>query len=223
MDEKEISLLVDQGECEMVKLVVRHAERPIFKGLRTPLEVSITENGMREADRLGVLLEENGFKIEGCASSPVHRCIQTAELIGVGNRFRGKVETSPSLGGSGLFMDDGDTLSRTLDTYTLEDIIGGQLAGKEVPGMRPLESGLRIFMGRVLSNRSKVFEVFVSHDLFVCPAVHYLTGTAYSEKGNTGFLDGFFISVCEDHTKILWDSHWYDVTDRLGSLFGKEA
>ena len=70
-------------------------------------------------------------------------------------------------------------------------------------------------MGRVLPDRSREFEVFVSHDLFVCPAVHYLTGTAYSAKGNTGFLEGFFISVGEDRTKILWDSRWYDVTDRL--------
>ncbi len=219
MDEKEIGLLVGCGEYDTVKLVVRHAERPLFKGLKAPHEVSITENGMREAERLGDLLDKNGLKIQGCASSPVHRCIQTAKLIGTGNRYQGKVETSPSLGGSGLFMDDGEALDHTLDTYTLEDIIGGQLVGKKVPGMRPLESGLRIFMGRVLSDRSKTFEVFVSHDLFVCPAVHYLTETEYSARGNTGFLEGFFISVCGDRTNILWESRWYDVTDRIESLF----
>jgi hypothetical protein len=223
LEEKDISLLVKSGDHDKVKMVVRHAERPVFKGLKAPHEVSITEHGKKDAERLGRLLRQYGLSVDGCASSPVRRCIQTAEFIAEGNQYHGKVETSPSLGGSGLFMDDGEALDHTLDTCTIEEIIGSQLAGNKVPGMRDLEEGLRIFMGRVLSDQSIDFEVFVSHDLFVCPAVHYLTETSYSAKGNTGFLEGFFISVGNDRTKILWDTHWYDVTDRLGSLFRKEA
>ena len=223
MDEKEISLIVECGEYDAVKMVVRHAERPLFKGLRAPHDVSITEVGKREAESLGVLLGQYDLNIDGCASSPVRRCIQTAELIAMGNKFHGSLETSPSLGGSGLFMDDIEVLGHTLDTCTIEEIIGSQLKGNKVPGMRDLKAGLKIFMGRVLSDRSKNFEVFVSHDLFVCPAVHYLTGAAYCAEGNTGFLEGFFIALAGDTTMILWDSHWYDVTDRLRSLFEKEV
>jgi hypothetical protein len=223
LDEKEISLLVESGEFDTVKMVVRHAERPLFKGLRAPHEVSITGNGKYEAEKLGQLLRQHGLHIVGCASSPVRRCIQTAELIGMGNQFQGKVETSPSLGGSGLFMDDDEALDQTLDTYTLEKIIGDQLAGNRVPGMRGLEAGLKVFMGHVLAESSSDLEVFVSHDLFVCPAVHFLTGTEYSAKRNTGFLEGFFIAASGDQTQILWDSRWYDVTEKLGSLFEKGA
>jgi hypothetical protein len=223
LDEKDISLLVEHGGFDRVKLVVRHAERPLFKGLKAPHDVSITDKGMREAERLGGLLDQSGLTIRGCSSSPVRRCIQTAELIGAGNGYKGKVETSPTLGGSGLFMDDGEELDHTLDTYTLEEIIGGQLRGRKVPGMRPLESGLKIFMGQVMSDRSRDFEVFVSHDLFVCPAVHYLTETDYSAAGNTGFLEGFFIAERGGRTWIVWRSHFYDVTDRLRSLFQKGA
>jgi hypothetical protein len=223
LNENEISLLVGSGEYDTVKLVVRHAERPLFKGLRVPLGVSITEDGKKGAERLGILLRQQGLHLDGCTSSPVRRCIQTTECIAAGNQFQGSLDTTPSLGGSGLFTDDLEALDRTLDTCTIEEIIEGQLGGNKVPGMRDLEAGLRIFMGRVLSERSKDFEVFVSHDLFVCPAVHYLTETAYSSAGNTDFLDGFFISVRGDRTRVLWDSRWYDVTDRLGSLFGKEA
>jgi hypothetical protein len=151
----------------------------------------------------------------------VRRCIQTAELIAAGNKFHGSLETSPSLGGSGLFMDDTDALEHTLDTCTIEEIIGSQLEGRKVPGMRDLEEGLRVFMGRVLSERSKDFEVFVSHDLFVCPAAHYLTETDYSSEGNTSFLEGFFIAQDGDRTLIMWGSDWYDITDRLRSLFEK--
>lgn len=223
MEEKEISLLVESGEFDFIKMVVRHAERPLFKSLRAPHEVSITGNGKNEAEKLGRLLRQHGLHIDGCASSPVRRCIQTAELIGAGNQYQGKVETSPSLGGSGLFMEDDKALDQTLDTYTLEKIIGDQLAGNRVPGMRDLEAGLKVFMGRVLTDRSSDFEVFVSHDLFVCPAVHYLTGTAYSAERNTGFLEGFFIAASGDRTRVLWNSRWYDISDRIVSLFGKEA
>ncbi len=219
MDENEISPLFDGDGFDNVKLVVRHAERPLFKGLKAPHDVSITENGMRQAERLGRSLGERGLKIKGCSTSPVRRCIQTAELIGAGNGYEGDVETYPSLGGSGLFMDDGEALDHTFDTYTLERIIGDQLQGRKVPGMRPLEVGLRIFMGQIMSRRSMGFEVFVSHDLFVCPAAHYLTQTAYSAAGNTGFLEGFFFAERDGRTWILWRSRAYDVTVRLRTLF----
>ena len=128
------------------------------------------------------------------------------------------MDTSPYLGGSNLFNDDEEALSETLDTWTIEEIIGEQLEGGRVPGMKPLEDGLRIFMGRVLTERSREFEVFVSHDLFVCPAVHYLTETPYSASGNTGFLEGFFISVGNGRTRVLWNGRWFDVTNRLETL-----
>ena len=223
MQENEISHLMEDGEHDAIKLVVRHAERPLFKGLRAPHGVSITEDGKREAERLGVLLRKHGLNLDGCASSPVPRCIQTAELIAIGNEFRGSLETSPSLGGSGLFMDDMEALEHTLDTCSIEEIIGSQLEGRKVPGMRDLKEGLKVFMGRVLSDRSKDFEVFVSHDLFVCPAVHYLTETEYSSEGNTGFLEGFFIALKGDRTMVLWESEWYDVTIRMGSLLNKNC
>ena len=154
--------------------------------------------------------------MDGCTSSPVRRCIQTAELIAAGNRFHGSVDTSPSLGGSSLFIDDDEALEHTLDTCTIEEIIGRQLEGRKVPGMRDLEEGLRVFMGRVLSDRSREFEVFVSHDLFVCPAVHYLTETYYSSAGNTGFLEGFFIALDGDRTMILWNP--IGMTSPIGSF-----
>lgn len=221
MDENEISILIAEGGFDTVKLVVRHAERPLFKGMRAPQEVSITENGKKAAERLGTYLKKSGIAIEACTSSTVVRCVQTAEFIAMGNQFEGPVESSPCLGGSGLFADDIEALDLTLDTWTLEEVIGDQLAGNKVPGFKRLESGLQILFERVLSDRSKRFEVFVSHDLFVCPAVHYLTETGYTPEGNTGFLEGFFLVTKRGRTLVLWDSRWYDVTERLRSLLEK--
>ncbi|HEY3418967.1 MAG TPA: histidine phosphatase family protein [Methanomassiliicoccales archaeon] len=221
MDERQISLLLEGGKFDTVKLVVRHAERPLYRTAKAPNGVSITEKGMRDAERLGVILERNGIRMDGCSSSIVRRCIQTAELIASGNRYRQPLVTSDSLGGSPLFMDDSEALDRTLDTCSIEDIIGRQLAKDKVAGLKDVETGLRIFMGRVLADPSRSFEVFVSHDLFVCPSVHYLTATPFSTEGYTGFLEGFFIAVRDDRTKILWNSRWYDVTDRLGRLFSR--
>ena len=218
MDETEISLLVEGGGFETVKMVVRHAERPLFNTAKAPHEVSITNDGRTEAERLGNILRQYGIILDGCGSSPVRRCIQTAEFIAAGNRFRGKVETNPSLGGSDLFNDDEEALGKTLDTCTIEEIIARQLRGEKVPGLKRVEEGLRIFMGRVLSDRSRKFEVFVSHDLFVCPAVHYLTGTEFSPDRCTGFLEGFFIAFRNDTAMVIWNGQWYDVTDRLRSL-----
>lgn len=218
MEEKELSILIEERNHETVKMVVRHAHRPLFNGTKAPHEVSITDEGKEEAEKLGRMLRKYDLSIDGCASSPVPRCIQTAELIARGNLFPGKVDTSPYLGGSNLFNDDEQALSETLDTWTLEEIIEEQLEGGKVPGMKPLEDGLRIFMGRVLSDRSRGFEVFVSHDLFVCPAAHYLTETPYSASGNTGFLEGFFISIADKRTRVLWNGQWFDVTDRLEAL-----
>jgi broad specificity phosphatase PhoE len=218
LEESDISLLAECDGFKTVKLVVRHAERPLFKTAKAPNDVSITIGGKSEAERLGRLLGHHGLIINRCASSPVHRCVQTAELIAHGNQFRGKVDTSPCLGGSELFNDDEEALMATFDTLTIEEIIDMQLEGEKVPGMRAMEEALRIFLGHVLSEKDKDFEVFVSHDLFVCQAVHYLTGTKFRPERCTRFLEGFFIGFRDGRARVLWEGQWYDVTDRLRSL-----
>jgi broad specificity phosphatase PhoE len=218
LEETDISLLAECDGLKKVKLVVRHAERPLFKTAKAPNNVSITTGGRDEAERLGGLLSRHGLTMNGCASSPVRRCIQTAEHIAHGNRFRGKVDASPRLGGSDLFNDDEEALNATFDAHTIEEIIAMQLEGEKVPGMKVMEEALRIFLGQVLSDQDRKFEVLVSHDLFVCQAVHYLTGTKFSPERCTGFLEGFFIAFRDDLAWVLWDGRWYDVTDRLSSL-----
>jgi hypothetical protein len=218
LDGKEVSLLIEGGKFDTIKLVVRHAERPIFKGAKAPHGVSLTDRGKVQAEQLGRVLTEQGIRIDGCASSHVPRCVQTAELIARGNQYAGPLEQSASLGGSDLFVIDNAALDHTLDTYTINDIIADQLAGRNVPGMLDLLSGMRIFLGRVLADRSKRFEVFVSHDLFVCPAVHYLTRTKFSPEGYTGFLEGFFIAFQDGKSSVLWNGQWHDVTDQLWEL-----
>jgi broad specificity phosphatase PhoE len=218
LEESDISLIAGGEGFRTVKLVVRHAERPLFKTAKAPNDVSITADGQNEAERLGRLLGHHGLIIDRCASSTVRRCLQTAELIAQGNRFPDKVDISPCLGGSDLFNDDEEALMRSFDTLTIEEIIDMQLGGQKVPGMRVTEEALRIFMGHVLSDRDRRFELFVSHDLFVCQAVHYLTGTKFSPERCTGFLEGFFIAVRDGREWVLWDGEWYDVTDRLRSL-----
>jgi hypothetical protein len=218
LDEREISFLAGCDGFKAVKLVVRHAERPLFKSAKAPNDVSITDGGKSEAERLGRLLGKHGLLMNGCASSPVRRCIQTAEHIAVGNGFSKKIDISLCLGGSDLFNDDEEALMATFDSNTIEEIIAMQLGGEKVPGMKVMEEALRIFLGQVLSDQGPGFEVFVSHDLFVCQAVHYLTGSEFLPERCTGFLEGFFIAFRDGLAWVLWDGHWYDVTDRLNSL-----
>jgi hypothetical protein len=219
LEESDISLLAGRKGFKTVKLVVRHAERPLFKTAKAPNDVSITNVGKDEAERLGALLSRHGLVIDRCVSSPVCRCVQTAEHIALGNRFPGDVCTSQRLGGSDMFNDDEEALMHSFDTLTIEEIISMQLEGEKVPGMKAMEEALRIFLGQVISDMSPGFELIVSHDLFVCQAVHYLTETEFTPDMCTGFLEGFFITLQENETKVLWNGRWYDVSDRLEQLF----
>lgn len=218
MEESDIALLAGCEGLKTVKMVVRHAERPLFKTAKAPNDVSITSGGKDEAERLGKLLGHHGIIVNACASSPVRRCIQTAQHIAHGSGYSEKIEVSLRLGGSNLFNDDEVALMATFDSLTIEEIIAMQLVGEKVPGMKGMEEALRIFLGQVLSDPGPGFEVIVSHDLFVCQAVHYLTGTEFLPERCTGFLEGFFIAIRDGREWVLWDGQWYDVADRLRSL-----
>ena len=70
LEEKELSILIEERDHETVKMVVRHAQRPMFKGTKAPHEVSITEKGKEEAEKLGRLLRKYDLSIEWMRFQP---------------------------------------------------------------------------------------------------------------------------------------------------------
>lgn len=98
-------------------LLVRHAERPRFTGIAEALreDVSITTEGRQNARSFGGMLDGIGMIL----SSPIRRCMETAEAIAEGNlcdssrvcswpslcRFRGFSDAAYALANTGLGWD----------------------------------------------------------------------------------------------------------------------
>ena len=89
-----------------VILLVRHSIRhPIPEG-SIGNEVGLTPEGAELATKLGKSIKHT---IESAYSSPIQRCIDTAQSIIAGNRVSAEIKTSKILGDPGIFVEDEQT------------------------------------------------------------------------------------------------------------------
>ncbi len=86
-------------------ILIRHAERPELPSNDVGYKTSLTEKGLVSSWQFGQTLNSNVCLIH---TSPLTRCIQTAEQIAVTNGYSiDNIKHSELLGDPGFFIDDG--------------------------------------------------------------------------------------------------------------------
>ena len=87
-------------------ILVRHAERPeILSGVGN--DVHLTEHGIASSFEFGQSLKKR--KVVSIKTSPVLRCVQTAEQIAMAVSFsKHEIQFCRQLGDPGIFIADAD-------------------------------------------------------------------------------------------------------------------
>lgn len=156
-----------------IVLLTRHSIRVLvdeqgFAGYKLPL----TEEGRQLANAWGELLTQStGREFHGCLSSPIHRCVDTAELMLEGAEKEKKttlpeVVKTALLVEPGSFVQDGASLRPLFMQYGALEFINYFL-GKEIAGMKhPVQGVLDILqlLYQNLPNQENGLLLAVSHD-----------------------------------------------------------
>lgn len=187
-----------------VAMLVRHSVRPfLISGARGD-EVSLTEEGVNLAEKLGFAIKE---KISRIFSSPVLRCVQTGDAIARGAGKEAVSIQSDVLGAPGAFSfgtrGSGEFWRRKGHKDTLAYL---STADKPVENMPEPNWAARYLLNMMVKETESEggLNVFVTHDSLITALVAQITGTALKRNQWPQYLDSVFFYKTENHLHLLY-------------------
>ena len=200
-----LALLADVAVSADAALVLRHAEREAIPPGSYGNDVPLTERGAASASRLGeALLLRAPATIR---TSPLHRCVQTAEAIISGADWISVAEPDRRLGDPGAFVTAPELAGPALLALGPEGMAELQLAREEPPpGMRATGQGVELLLDLVTSQLAArgLVSLFVTHDLVLAVLVGSLYGLNIAQFDWPEYLDALVLWQDSDVMRFRW-------------------
>ena len=192
--QRTLALLADIPDDAGVALVLRHAERePISPGTYGN-DVPLTERGTHSARRLGKVLSSRSSS--AIITSPLPRCVQTAQAIIEGASWNGAAVADHRLGDPGPFVAAPKLSGRILLEIGPKAMAERQLTEKQPPpGMRAADQGVDLLLNLIrphLADRG-LASLFITHDLILAVLVGHLYGLKVGEFDWPDYLDAMIV------------------------------
>lgn len=188
-----------------VAIVLRHAERAEITPGAFGNDVALTHHGRQSAERLGVGLSSQRVGI--VKSSPLPRCMQTANAIIAGAGWKVGAAPEQLLGDPGPFVVEPELAGRLFLDLGIEEIVKRQLAEDEPPdGMRSTSSGVKLVLPELVAalNRPASASVFVTHDAVLAVLVGYLYGLPVEGFRWPDYLDALVLWLGSNQLRFRW-------------------
>ena len=186
-------------------LVIRHAEREEIPAGTFGHSVNLTSEGTRAAEEFGAAL--SGGRTLNVLSSPVPRCVQTAQALLRGAGSTAVVKTVSRLGDPGAFVIDPETVGPLFLELPIPEIARRQLQDDiPLPGMRPTNEGVEMLLDLVtgpLGNEGRL-HVFVTHDIILSVLVASIFCSSVEETGWPGYLEGLLLWRSDERLQLSW-------------------
>ena len=200
-----VQRLTDVPGDASVAIVMRHAEREEIPPGDFGVDVPLTERGIAEAKRMGSLLSARG--VVCVTSSPVPRCVETAEAVLRGADSAGEATLDRRLGDPGPFVVDPAVAGALFLETDILDVVRRQLSGGKPPaGMRETSEGVNLLLDSAndaMRSGSRL-NILVTHDAILAVLVSHLYGVQIDEIVWPGYLDGLVLWQDGDILRFAW-------------------
>ena len=187
-------------------LVLRHAEREDIPAGTFGVDVPLTARGVESAESLGATQASVRSEI-GVATSPVPRCVSTAEAILRGGGRPEELVLDWRLGDPGPFVIDVEAAGALFLEIGILEIVKRQLSHAEPPaGMRPTAEGVDLLLELTSSHlrHGGRLNVYVTHDSILAVLVAHLYGLQVGDISWPGYLDGLLLWRCGERLHFAW-------------------
>jgi broad specificity phosphatase PhoE len=180
-------------------LIVRHAERPLIADGEVGNDLCLTEAGVQATRYFASTLDQTIVSIQ---SSPILRCMQTAQLIADTHGYaRENIKTSRLLGDPGFFIADADLAWQSWLSLGSEAVNAHLLSGSETwPGFRDLDVAVADMLNHMraaLSACSQGLAVWVTHDTILATLTSRLLSTPLSMAEWPDYLGTLDVSLAQ--------------------------
>jgi len=215
---KDYEILKDK---ESFIFMLRHAEKQVYPNNSGENSISITEKGRIDSENFGREFARIYYVISLIKSSPIKRCVNTANAILKGANQQLKISISTNLGNPRAFVIDEKIAGENFFRYGVEKVIQRQLEGKNLPGMRDIKNGAKLLLTEILEDLENLngSGLYITHDAILVPFIGYLTNTFIVSDYWFGFLDGIYLWK-ENKNKVflLWKGKVFDITNKVREL-----
>ena len=176
-----------------IALIIRHAERETINNNEFGNDVSITNNGKKEAELLGCTLAS--CNVNRIYTSPIRRCVQTALSIQKGMGRDVDIVLTNQLGDPGFHIQEAKIAGETYIRDGIEKIYHDFLTGNTPNGWASAESLRTTALGYIKSKTAeKGLTLFITHD---CLIAHFAFANGIKtynyDNDWCGFLDGVVV------------------------------
>lgn len=174
---------------ETIALVIRHADREDIPHGSFGNEIPLNEKGKQNAKKFGEKLTNK--IIHKIFTSPVIRCVQTAECIAQGYGRSIEIIETPALGAPGLHIADEKIAGEFFLQYGLNEMYQRLITGKNIPGilnLHDLKNTITHFINEnTIPNGTTIF---ITHDIFIAFYHFSINQKIYTPQNWIDYLTG---------------------------------
>jgi len=177
-------------------LLLRHGDREQIPKGEFGNEILLNEKGRKNSLVFGEALRE--FPVKRILTSPIPRCIQTAELISEGFGKSLEIVLTKSLGDPGLHTADEKVAGDSYLAFGFHEILRKLIGNEPVPGVQDLKHFSNIMTEFLHQNtKENGLTIFVTHDSLIAMYHFYLNGTLYTVDNWINYLEGLVYKIEE--------------------------
>lgn len=175
-----------------VAVLLRHSVRGDLPPGEAGDSVPITEDGVRLARALGARL---GSGLRSVHSSPLLRCVQTAEALCAGASVELPIHRERLLGAPGIYVVDAERAWSSWEAKGHEGVVGHLVGDDEpLPGMAAPDAAARFLVQHMLAaaGAEPGYHVFVTHDSLVTATAARILGQRFGKDAWPWYLEAAF-------------------------------
>lgn len=184
---------IEDMDSRRIAVLLRHGEREAIPAGSYGNDVLLTQNGVADSTHFGKTL--SCFKVNRIYTSPVPRCVQTAECIKKGlSSSAPEIIYDDMLGNPGFHIADADIAGKAYLEYGCMGVYERFSRGEIVNGLASADF-LRVHPIQWLKARTseKGMTLFVTHDALIAHFAFANGIHAYDAENWINFLDGIIL------------------------------
>lgn len=176
-------------ENEKISLLLRHADRDDIPQGSFGNEVLLNEKGKQNARSFGEKLAES--KINRIFTSPIGRCVQTAEFMTIGYGRSIEIIEKTALGAPGLHIEDEIIAGEFLLQYGFDEMYKRFTQNENIPGIpNIIELNNRITNFINENSTENGTTIFITHDMLIAFYHFSINNKVYSKDNWINYLSG---------------------------------
>ena len=174
---------------DKISLLIRHSDRDEIPQGSFGNEILLNERGKLSAQKFGENLVET--KINKIYTSPILRCVQTAEFITKGYGSSINIIETTALGAPGLHIADENIAGEFLAQYGLYEMYKRFVQNENVPGIPNInELNYRITHFINENSTQNGTTIFITHDMLIAFYHYSINKTVYTKENWVNYLTG---------------------------------